>query len=95
MSKAETKAYQFWAKWMQENEYEYDNFPISEVLEAYHQSRLKDDGILEVLQDCLSTINYMDYIIGEIKDHQTYFNTTRNSMELAEEVIYKLKTNGS
>ena len=46
MSKAEefkSKERIFFENWMCENEYEYDNIPIEELLEAYHKAERKKD----------------------------------------------------
>ena len=36
----ESKERIFFENWMTENEYEYDNIPIEELLEAYHKAEL-------------------------------------------------------
>ena len=45
--------------------------------------------LLEALQDCLNTLKIIDDTVEKIKDHETYFNATRNSMELAQKAIEK------
>ena len=45
--------------------------------------------LLKALQDCLSTLNIIDDTIEVLSDHQTYFNSTRNSIEVAEKAIEK------
>ena len=45
--------------------------------------------LLEALQNCLETFKILDDTIESISDHQTYFNATRNSMEVAKNAINK------
>ena len=79
MSKADTKGYKFWQKWMEENEWEYDNFPMDELLEAYHKAELERSGLLKALVVSVAGMKLADEI------------EFSNEIKIAEKAINKLK----
>lgn len=53
----ESKERIFFENWMTENEYEYDNIPIEELLQAY-----ADEKVTKILRKII------DYRVGEYED---------------------------